>query len=129
MHEKQIARVYFKELFGAIVLYMILLFASVKFGRPMEEGVARTVVLLSPMIGFGLACAAVARQLGRSDEYMRLMALENIAIAAAATAGLSFSYGFMETAGYPRLSMFSVWIVMGAVWGVVQFARCRIGRE
>jgi hypothetical protein len=28
------------------------------------------------------------------------------------------------TAGFPRLSMFSVWIVMGASWALVSRMRC-----
>ncbi|QYF93186.1 hypothetical protein KY495_21275 [Massilia sp. PAMC28688] len=125
MHEKTVARVYFRELGGALLIYGTLLVASIVFGRAMAPGMLRTVVLLSPMIGFALAAWAIARHLGRIDEYQRLMTLENLAIAAATTAGLSFSYGFMETAGYPKLSMFSVWVVMGASWFVVQFIRCR----
>ena len=42
-----------------------------------------------------------------------------MAIAAAVTAGWTFTYGFLENAGYPRLSMFIVWPVMGAVWGLL----------
>ena len=30
--------------------------------------------------------------------------------------------GFLENAGYPRLSMFTVWPVMGAVWAVLAIA-------
>jgi hypothetical protein len=44
--------------------------------------------------------------------------LENLAVAAAVTAGASLTYGFLENAGFPKLSMFVVWPVMGAVWGV-----------
>lgn len=125
MHEIKVRRTYNRELAGAFAVYVVMLMASIKFGRPMAQGPLRTIILFSPMLGFALAAWAIARHLGRIDEYQRLMTLENLAIAAAATAGLSFSYGFMETAGYPRLSMFTVWIVMGGVWAVVQFFRCR----
>ena len=125
MHEKTVARTYFRELGSAMLAYIALLVLSITFGRGMEPGITRTLVLFSPMIGFGLAAWAIARHLSRIDEYQRLMALENLAIAAAATAGLSFSYGFMESAGYPRLSMFTVWVVMGFTWAAVQFIRCR----
>lgn len=128
MHEKRIARVYFRELGGSMLVYCALLFGAIHFGRPMEEGVARVLVLASPMIGFCLAVWAVARQMRRVDEFIRQTTLETLAIAAAVTAGLSFTYGFLETAGYPRLSMFTVWPVMGAVWGAVTCIRNWIGR-
>jgi hypothetical protein len=66
---------------------------------------------------------AIARHLGRLDEYLRRNLLESFALAAALTAGLTFSYGFLETAGYPRLSMFSVWMVLAACTGLVTTVR------
>ena len=123
MHEKKIGRIYHRELFGSLAIYTILLVATIKYGRGMPEGLLRTLVLASPMIGFFLATWAIARHLKRIDEYLRQFTLENIAIAAAVTMGLSFTYGFMETAGYPHLSMFSVWMLMGATWGVTTFLR------
>jgi hypothetical protein len=88
----------------------------------------RTVVLASPMAGFGLMLVAIARHLRRIDEYLRQRLLETFALAAAITAGVTFTYGFLETAGFPRLSMFIVWPVMGAAWVVVDFVRCRLVR-
>ena len=128
MHEKKINSMYFRELGGSLLIYAAMLTAAIHFGRPMEEGLVRTLVLASPMIGFCLAVWAIARHFRRVDEFIRQTTLETLAIAAAVTAGLSFTYGFLETAGYPRLSMFTVWPVMGAVWGVVTCIRNWIGR-
>jgi hypothetical protein len=62
------------------------------------------------------------------DEFMRLRSLEGIAIAAAVTAGLSLSYGFLESAGFPRVSMFWVWGVMGVTWALHTCLRCVFSR-
>lgn len=118
MHEKRVARAYRFDLWTAIAVYVVLLVASIRYGRPMDAGALRTVVLLSPMIGFGLMIRAIARHVGRLDEYMRLRLLESLALAFAITGAVTFSYGFLETAGFPKLSMFSVWMVMCASWGV-----------
>jgi hypothetical protein len=128
MYEKRVARAYRRELFGSITVYIVLLLASIRFGRPMAEGVLRTIVLTSPMIGFGLMIWAVTRQFGRVDEYARQLLLETLAMAAAITGALTFTYGFLETAGYPRLSMFIVWAVLGTSWGVVACVRKLTGR-
>lgn len=128
MHEKTIGRIYLREMLGSLVVYAIILIATIKFGRGMPEGIVRTLVLASPMVGFFLATWAIARHLKRIDEYLRQFTLENIAIAAAVTMGLSFTYGFMETAGYPHLSMFSVWMVMGATWGLTGIVRAWMNR-
>lgn len=127
-HEKKVASAYHRELGLSIAVYVVLLFGAIYFARPMAEGWIRTAILVTPMIGFGLMIRAVARHLGRIDEYMRGQLLETFAIAAAITAGLSFTYGFLETAGFPRLSMFTVWMVMGGSWGLVACVRGYLAR-
>ena len=121
MHEKRVGRAYRIELWTAIAVYVVLVMASIRFGRPLEDGLLRTVVLLSPMIGFAMMIRAIARHVARIDEYQRLRLLESLALAFAITGAVTFSYGFLETAGYPKLSMFSVWMVMGVSWGVASF--------
>lgn len=123
MHEKRVTRAYHRELFGAIALYTILLMAAIRYGRPMDDGVLRTLVLVSPMIGFGVMIWAIARHLARVDEFIRKQLMENVALAAAITAGLTFTYGFLETAGFPKLSMFTVWCVLCGTFGIVQIVR------
>ena len=127
-HEKRVAKMYFRELFGSLALYTVLLVAAITFGRPMAPGALRTAVLLSPMIGFGAAIWAIVRQIQRVDEYVRMRLLENVSLAAAITAGLTFSYGFLETAGFPKLSMFTVWCVLCLSVVAVQLMRKLIDR-
>ncbi|UUZ54588.1 hypothetical protein LP419_00105 [Massilia sp. H-1] len=128
MHEQKVRKAYNTEMVGALAIYALMLVLSIRFGRPMDGGVLRTIVLASPMTGFFLAVWAVARQLRRVDEFQRQMILENLAFAAAVTACASFTYGFLETVSYQKLSMFWVWMVMGGAWAVITFARCRLGR-
>ena len=123
MHEKRVGKAYMRELGGAILVYVVLLVAAVRWGRPLEEGAVRTLVLLSPMIGFGLALWAIARHFARVDEYIRRFLLESLALGAGITGGVTFTYGFLETAGFPRLSMFTVWCVLCGATGVVALVR------
>ncbi|HKU88431.1 MAG TPA: hypothetical protein VJP84_01465 [Steroidobacteraceae bacterium] len=116
------------ELGAAMVVYAGVLIGSIHIGRPMEPGVARTLLLLSPAIPLLFAIWAIVRQFGRMDEFVRLRSLESFAIAGAVTAGLTFTYGFLETAGFPRLSMFWVWGVMGGTWAVIAGLRCLVTR-
>ena len=127
-HEKRVGRLYLLELGGALAVYALLLVATIRFGRPMEAGVLRTLVLLSPMIGFCLGLWAIARHLARVDEYVRRFLLESFALGAALTAGLTFTYGFLETAGFPKLSMFTVWCVLCGSVVVVQLVRKLLDR-
>ncbi len=112
MYEKRIKNTYIREMMISVLLYSALLVLAITVGRPMEAGLPRTLLLVSPMIGFGLMLWAIARHIGRVDEYIRRLILESVSLGAGITAGLTFTYGFLENAGFPRLSMFSVWIVL-----------------
>jgi len=128
MHEKIVNRTYLRELGGALAVYTVLLVLAIKYGRKLDDGALKVIVLASPMIGFLLGVWAIARHMRRIDEYLRQTTLESVAVAAAITAGITFTYGFMETAGYPRLSMFVVWPIMGSAWLVVNAARALMNR-
>lgn len=127
--EQSAMRTYLRELFGSIAIYAGLLVPSLYYGQDLSQGPLRTAVLVSPMAGFTLVIWAIARHVGRIDEYQRSVTLQTFSIAAALTAGATFTYGFLENAGYPRLSMFWVWGVMGCAWLVVCMFQwcCRAG--
>jgi hypothetical protein len=125
--DKRNRRKYFMELAWAMTLYTAVLIGalfSMRFGPPPW---LKTIILLSPMVPISLAMLAIWRALKRMDEMQRGETLEVIAIAAAGTAFLSMTYGFLEMVGFPRISMFAVWIVMGALWLVVGQVK-RFGR-
>ncbi len=128
MKEREVNSRYRAELFSAMSLYVVVLVASISLAREMPEGAARTVLLLAPMAPVALAVWAIARHFGRMDEFVRLRSLEALAIAAGVTAGLSLTYGFLESAGFPKLSMFWVWGVMGATWGLYALVRRALSR-
>jgi hypothetical protein len=123
MREREALRRYRWELGGAFALYAAVLFGSIYLAESMAPGIARTLLALTPAIPIALAVWVIVRQFQRMDEFVRLRSLENIAIAAAITAAWTFTYGFFEGAGFPRLSMFWVWPVMGATWFVLSIGR------
>ncbi|MEO8061219.1 MAG: hypothetical protein ABI821_00585 [Pseudomonadota bacterium] len=128
MLERDVRRKYHLELGVSMGLYLVMLAGSLAIAKTMEPGSLRTALLITPVIPIGLTIWAIARQFRRVDEFVRLRTLESLAIAAAVTAGLSLTYGFLEGAGFPRLSMFWVWGVMGFVWGAFQCLRCLFTR-
>jgi O-antigen/teichoic acid export membrane protein len=117
MKEKERSKVYLVELFAALVLYMGMLFGSLTLAKQMDAGPLRTVLVASPMLGFGAMIWAIARAYRRMDEFERRLMLENVAIGTLVTVGWTFTYGFLESAGYPKLSMFVIWPSIAAVWG------------
>ena len=124
MLERDAKRKYLWELSIALALYIAVLVVSLRVGRTMDPGVVRTLVVLTPAIPIFFAVWVIARAFGRMDEFVRLRSLESIAVAAAVTAGVTFTYGFLESAGFPRQSMFWVWGIMGFTWAVHTRLRC-----
>ena len=128
MKERDANRKYRLELLTAMIAYMVVLVGSINWAKGMDEGTARTLLLVTPVVPLMLAVWVIARHFGRMDEFVRLRSLEGLAIAAAVTAGLSFTYGFLESAGFPKVSMFWVWGVMGTTWALYTWLRCYFAR-
>lgn len=124
MREKQANHMYFKELLGAFVIYFIVIFLSNFLADQMTPQPLRTLIILAPVIPAIMMIWAIIRQFRRMDEYIRRRQLENVGISAAMTAVFALSYGFMEAAGFPKLSMFIVWGLLMAGWGVSDAVRC-----
>jgi hypothetical protein len=119
MLEREAKRKYLIEMGASAALYFVAVVGSIRFGRALEPGTGRTLLLLTPVIPVLLIVWVLVRQFGRMDEFVRLRSLEAFSVAGAITAGLTFTYGFLETAGFPKLSMFWVWGIMGISWGTV----------
>ncbi len=82
----------------------------------LQHHAAPSWFVLAPMLpALGVAWA-ILRQLRRIDEMQRRLQLEAIAVSFAATALITFGYGFLEGVGYPKLSMFVVWPLMATMW-------------
>ena len=123
MREQEATRKYLTEFGGAMALYLVVLFLSLRLARQLDDGLVRTLLLLSPMIPIALALWAYMRQLQRTDEFVRLRNLQALALAGGITAGFALTYGFLENAGFPRLGMFTVWMIFGGSWAVVSVAQ------
>ena len=117
MREREAKRRYFWELGLAMMLYVAVLAVSLRLVDTLQPGPARTLLALAPAIPVFVLVWVIARQFRRSDEFVRLRSLESIAVAAGVTAGVTFTYGFLESAGFPRQSSFWVWAIMGFTWG------------
>ena len=112
-------RQYLKELTATLLVYGGVLFGSIELLT--HVGIARPwrdLVALSPMLPAAATAWVILRELRRMDELQRRIQLEALGFSFAGTAILTFSYGFLEGLGYPRLSMFTVWPVLAVLWVV-----------
>lgn len=111
------AKKYVVELSICIGCYILVLSLSIfLFNQGYAVGPWRPVVALLPMVPGAALCWVILRQFRRLDEMQIRIQLEGLAFAFALTAVITFSYGFLEIAGFPALSMFTVWPLMGTLW-------------
>jgi len=123
MREKQARSLYFRELFTALGIYCVLVVASSLYADSVPVGTLRSLLVASPILPALLMVWAIVRQFQRMDEYVRIWSLENLGMAAAFTAAFALSYGFMEVAGFPKLSMFTTWSLIMGSWGLITCLR------
>ena len=108
---------YLKELSATLAVYALLLVGSIELLQNVKIGAPwRDVVALSPMLAALAMAWVILRELRRMDELQMRIQLEALGFSFAGTAILTFSYGFLEGLGYPRLSMFTVWPILAGLW-------------
>lgn len=102
--------------------YIVVLIISLRvLAQGIPDGAMRVTISLAPMVPalfLGWSILSLIRSL---DEMHRRLQLEAFALAFAGTALVTFSYGFLENAGFPKLTAFTVWPLMCGFWivGVV----------
>ena len=106
------------EFIVILLVYIGCVMVSSSFVRSMPDGAAKIALALLPVIPMIAMAVSIIRRLNSMDELGRKIQLEALAVAFVCTALTTFSYGFLETAGLPRLSAFMVWPIMGGVWCV-----------
>jgi len=114
---------YLIEFTIAMTCYVALLLLSMFCLKGMDSSsFFRTPIALLPMIPAVAMCWVVIRQLRRMDELQRKIQFEALSWAFGLTAVTTFSYGFLENIGFPKLSYFLVWPVMAAFWIIALIA-------
>lgn len=114
--------------FGLLAYTAALFLSNVALARGIEGEALRIAIVLSPMLPAAFVCGAVVYSIRSLDELQRKLQFEALALAFAGTALLTFSYGFLEGLGFPKLSMFVVWPLMATLWVIgVLWGRLRFG--
>ena len=102
----------------AMIAYAVAVVVSSVLLAILPSGSLRTLCALIPIAPMIIVAITVIRQVRQLDELARAVHLEALAIAFVGTALITFSYGFLETAGFPRLSMFFVWPLLASLWAL-----------
>jgi hypothetical protein len=109
---------YLRDFWIAIGAYAIILAASLYGLDHGATGAAKYVVAIVPAIPLAGIFIAVVRWLQATDEYQRQTTITAMAIAGGATALICVTYGFLENAGLPQMSVWISYLLFMSIWGI-----------
>jgi hypothetical protein len=121
-------RRYLREFWIAIAAYVAILSASIYGLDHGVSGFARYVVAVVPVLPVIGVFVAVVRWLRATDEYQRQTTITAMAIAGGATALINVTYGFLETAGLPSVSVWTTYALFMIIWLVATLTLQRTSR-
>ncbi|MFT3893928.1 MAG: hypothetical protein QM730_20050 [Anaerolineales bacterium] len=116
---KQAMRRYVQEFIFAIFLYAFTLIASVTLLKKFEfERGWQIIISIVPALPVIFIIVALMRLLRDSDELQQRVNLLAVTFSAVLTGLISFSYGFLENIGFPKMPTFAVLPMLFVLWGV-----------
>lgn len=119
MTQKQIMKRYVREFLLSIVAYALILLASIYAIQNIAMAkLLQIIVAVAPAIPVAFVLGAVLRLLKDSDELQQRVNMLAIAFSAVLTGLLTFSYGFLENIGFPKLPTFAVFPTLFVLWGI-----------
>ena len=110
-------RIYTRNFLLAFVVYAILIFVSAALLKRNPEASWRFFVAILPMLPLIFAFRAFLHYLSNIDELQQRIQLQALGFAAGATGMVTLTYGLLENAGLPRLSMTWVFPLLCLLWG------------
>lgn len=111
-------RAYVIEFGSAMLAYVVVLLVSVTLIQRDSQSPWRYALAVAPVVPAFFALLAFIRFLGRVDELQRRIQFEAIGLSFAATGILTFTYGFLEGVGFPKLSFIWILPLMVMLWGL-----------
>ncbi len=120
---KSATKRYLREFIYSMIAYVLTLIPSIIAVNSLKDypfAPARVLVALTPVVPVAFMVYFFIRYLNNIDELQQRIQLLSIGFAAGTTGLLTFSYGFLENVGFPRLSLLWVFPIMILLWGLGQ---------
>ena len=115
----------------AILAFLMILVGTVTVVAANSSASWRYWVAVLPVVPAAMVVWLVVRELGRLDEVQKRTQMQAIGFSLAATALVTFGYGFLESAGLPHMSAIFVLPLIALFWFVgltALYLRSRIRR-
>ena len=117
-------RRYFLEFWISMTAYVAVMWLSrwLLHGRMRGASEAQQIAIaLLPVIPTILLFAAIVRLVRRTDEFLRQVCVDSLAIAGGATALLAVTYGLIEGERFPHLSAWWTYVTFMVAWLVASW--------
>ncbi len=119
MNQKQVMKRYSRAIILSMIAYTVILIVSISAIQNIEmPKPAQIIIALAPAVPVGFMIFAMLRLLKDSDEFQQRVQLMATSVAAALTALITFSYGFLENVGFPKFPTHFVLPLTIAIWGI-----------
>ena len=106
----------------AILAFLMILVGSVTVLQANGAVTWRYFIAATPALPAGIVIWLFVRALSRLDEVQKRVQLRALGFSLAATALLTFGYGFLESIGWPQMNGTFVLPLMALLWGVGMIA-------
>lgn len=118
--ESKIVNKYLQRFFISMVAYMITIMASVYYLTGLEIGTLERFIAVTPMIPIVFGTISMLKAVGHMDEFQQKINHDAMAFSAIIVGLGTFSYGFLEGVGFPRLQV--IWILPALIlfWGLAK---------
>ncbi len=115
---KQEVKRYAVRIFGFMAIYSILLFLSIWLLGRIPLSPWRIPVAVLPAIPLLFVVWSVIHFIRKMDELQKTIHLEAVTFSFLVTMVVAFTYGFLENAGLPPISVLYVPVCMCVLWGI-----------
>jgi hypothetical protein len=115
---KQGAKRYTVQVIGLMAMYTIVLFVSMWLLPKIPLSPWRIPVALLPAVPLIFVVWSAIHFIRKMDELQKFIHLEAVTFSFLVTTVVTLTYGFLENAGLPQVSVLYVPILMCVLWGV-----------
>jgi hypothetical protein len=119
------AQHYIRDSLLAAGAHIILAYVSIMLLKQTSATALRYLIAILPMLPLIFAFRSFLHQLAHMDELQQRIQLQAIGFATGATGMITLTYGYLENAGLPQLSMIWIFPLICLLWAGASWAMTR----
>lgn len=112
------AKHYALQVLGLMAVYTVLLVLSIRLLEQFPGGPWRIPAAVLPAVPLLFVVWSAVRFVSKMDEMQKSVHTEAVTFSFLTTAVVALTYGFLENAGLPRVSVLYVPVLMCFLWGI-----------